>query len=151
VTTSKGDRSRTPTPTLPRERGREREGDRGRIRRIWLAIGWLGIGLVVFLSLTPRLPELGIEQGDKLGHFAAYALLMHWFAQIYSSRGSRWPWAIGLVALGVALELIQRWTGLRTFSYSDMVADSLGVGIGWLLAPPRLPSLLALAERWLAR
>lgn len=141
------DRAAPPSPASGGQRGRAST----RIRRIWLAVGWLGIALVVFLSLTPRPPDLGIEQGDKLGHFAAYAALMLWFAQIYRSRQSRWRWAIGLFALGVALELIQRWTGLRTFSYSDMAADSLGVGIGWLLAPPRLPSLLAAAERWLLR
>jgi hypothetical protein len=52
------------------------------------------------------------------------------------------------VALGIALEFVQGWTDYRTFEVADMVADALGVAVGWALAPPRLPNFLQLIEKF---
>lgn len=119
------------------------------LRHAWLALGWAGVAAIVYLSLMPNPPELGVEQGDKLEHVAAYGCLMFWFAQVFVARSSRWTVALALVALGVALEFAQRATGYRMFSVADMAADALGVLVGVWLAPPRTPSLLDLAQRWL--
>ena len=119
--------------------------------RIWLAVGWLGVVTVVWLSLMPEPPRLDIEQGDKLQHLAAYGSLMLWFAQVAVARSSRWRTAVALVGLGIALEYAQRATGYRTFSYADMAANAAGVACGWLLAPPRLPNALRVVERFAAR
>jgi VanZ family protein len=115
---------------------------------MWIAIGWFGIGLVIYLSLMRDPPGIDIEQGDKLGHIAAYATLMFWFAQLTDSWARRVVIAIALVALGVGLEFAQRETGYRTFDYADMAADAIGVGVGWLLASPRLPNLLSMLQRF---
>jgi VanZ family protein len=113
------------------------------LRRIWLAAGWFGVVGVVVLSLIPPPPEmLGVENEDKLGHIAAYGLLMWWFAQDVLAARRRAGMALALIALGVALEFLQGWGGLRSFSVADMVADAAGVAVGWALAPPRLPNLL---------
>lgn len=113
------------------------------LRRLWLAAGWLGVASVIVLSLIPAPPELlGVENEDKLGHVAAYAWLMWWFAQDLLTARRRAPAALALIALGVALEFVQGWGGIRIFSVSDMLADAVGVGVGWALAPPRLPNLL---------
>jgi VanZ family protein len=117
------------------------------VRRTWWAIGWLGIGAVVYLSLMPDPPALAVEQGDKLQHLAAYGTLMLWFAQLTDLRSWRRAAAIALVGLGIAMEFAQLATDYREFSYGDMVADALGVALGGLLAPPRLPNLLALTAR----
>lgn len=109
------------------------------------------MGLILYLSLTPTPPQIGIENGDKLGHLAAYGLVMLWFAQPYTALRQRIWLAIGMVALGVALEYAQRATGYRTFEVADMVADALGVAIGWLAAPPRLPNLLSWTKNNLFR
>ena len=50
--------------------------------------------------------------------------------------------AIGFIALGIALEFVQRWTGYRSFEVADMAADAAGVAVGWLIAPPRIPNYL---------
>jgi VanZ family protein len=118
-----------------------------RITGYWLTAGWLGVGLIVFLSLTPAPPQIGVENEDKLGHLAAYGLVTLWFTQIHTGLRQRIWLAVGMVALGIALEYAQRTTGYRSFDIADMVADAAGVAIGWLLAPPRLPNLLSWAEK----
>jgi len=117
-----------------------------RLNNYWQAAGWLGVGLIFYLSLTPIPPQVGIENGDKLGHLAAYSLTTLWFAQLYTGLRQRIWLALGMVALGIAMEYAQRATGYRSFEVADMVADALGVAIGWLAPPPRLPNLLAWME-----
>ena len=96
---------------------------RGRV--LWLALGWAMVAAVVWGSLTPAPPQAG---NDKIGHFAAYGVLMFWFAQLYLSRLAC---AAGFIALGIALEFAQGWLGYRSFELYDMVADALGVLLGW--------------------
>jgi VanZ family protein len=128
------------------------ETDRGWIRRAWLIVGWGGVAGIVVLSLMPGPPDLiPVEQGDKVEHVLAYGILMFWFAQIYVQHPGRAIAAALLVALGVGLEYVQGWTDYRDFSYSDMAADALGVGLGWLLAAPRTRNLLTFASSLLLR
>ena len=63
---------------------------RDAVRRAWLAVGWFGVGLVVFLSLTPTPPEVDLgAYTDKWEHLTAYALLMWWFCQLQTSLSSQ--------------------------------------------------------------
>ena len=101
---------------------------------------------IVYESLTPYPVELQVEQGDKLGHVAAYVALMSWFASLYEDAGERIACVLGCLALGVALEFAQRLTATRSFELADMAAGAVGVLIGLMLAPPRLPNYLRLAE-----
>ena len=112
----------------------------------------IGIGLVltvISLSLTPRPIEVPIAQGDKLGHVAAYATLMCWFAHLDSRYRARLAYAIAFVTLGVALEFVQRLVGYRSFDVNDMLASAIGVLAGWAAAPPRGPDVLGFLERTL--
>ncbi len=115
------------------------------MRALGLAIGWLMVAAIVWLSLTPSPPKLEVELSDKLGHFAAYGGLMFWFCQLHARRGSRLAYATAFVALGVALEFAQDATGYRSFEYYDMLANALGVLIGWsaaLIFPRVLPKTM---------
>jgi VanZ family protein len=107
------------------------------LRRCWIAIGWFGVVLLLYLSLTPRPPEIPVEQGDKLGHILAYATLTYWWAQLLVTMSQRLRLAAVLLALGIAIEFVQGWTGWRTFDYYDMLADAIGIAIGWAAAWPR--------------
>jgi VanZ family protein len=89
------------------------------------------VAAIVWLSLTPAPPKVDIESGDKLGHLAAYGVLMFWFAQLYLRRIA---YAAGFIAMGVALEFLQAWLGYRTLEALDMVANTAGVLLGWGLA-----------------
>jgi VanZ family protein len=117
------------------------------MRRLWLVLGWSLVLFVIYLSLTPEPVQVSVDHGDKYGHIFAYAMLMSWFANLYALSGRRMQFAAGFVALGIALEFVQGWTGYRSFEVADMAADAAGVGIGWLLAPPRLPNYLQGVER----
>ena len=119
-----------------------------RARHFWAAVGWALVLLVIYLSLTPAPIELPFEQGDKLSHALAYLALMSWFANLYATFRQRIAFAVGFIFLGVSLEFIQRGTGYRSFELADMAAGAVGVLIGWILAPPRTPNYLLVAERF---
>ena len=104
------------------------------MRVVLIAGGWLYAAAIVILSLTPKPPDLGFEYGDKLGHLAAYSLLMFWFGWLYSDRNTRLAYALGWIALGMGIEFAQGATGYRSFEFADMAANSLGVLLGWAIS-----------------
>ncbi|OIO75629.1 MAG: hypothetical protein AUJ88_07615 [Gallionellaceae bacterium CG1_02_56_997] len=117
-------------------------------RRVWLASGWLLVVLVVCLSLMPHPPEpLSFKNADKLEHVFSYAMLALWFCQLYRSVKLRAAVVIALVGSGVALEFVQGWTGYRMFDVLDMLADSVGVMLGWLLVLTPLGNLFVYIEK----
>lgn len=103
------------------------------LRAVWLAGGYLLAAAIVFFSLAPA-ATASLEEGwDKVYHLLAYMTLMLWFAQACERR--RWPMLASVcIGLGVLLEFAQRYSGYRTFSYDDMLANVGGVGAAWLLA-----------------
>ena len=118
---------------------------------MWQAIGLALLVFVVYQSLTPAPLEVELGEGNRLGHLAAYGTLMGWYSHLHERRGTRFGLALAFVAMGIALEFIQGSTGYRTLDPADAVANTFGVRLGWLFAPPRLPNFLALAERALER
>ena len=112
-----------------------------KLRALWLAIGWGLVAAILWLSVTPRPPDLGVEHGDKLGHFLAYGAVTLWFGQLYPRLATRAAYAAGFIAMGIALEFVQRWLGYRSFEVLDMVADAIGVVLGWTAASV-VPQLL---------
>ena len=86
---------------------------------------------IFWLSLTPRPPQIDVSQGDKLGHLAAYGLLMLLFCQSYAQKSTRIAYAVGFIAMGIAIEFLQKMTGYRTFDVFDMLANGTGVLLGW--------------------
>lgn len=120
-------------------------------RRAWLVAGWGFVALVVYLSLTPDpLPPAELGEID-VAHTAAYAWLAFWFAQL-QRRGTPWlAVAAGLCALGTGLELVQGWTGYRSFSYADMRDNILGVLAGLALAGTPLRGVLPALDARFAR
>ncbi len=121
-----------------------------RLRSLWIAIGWALVTAVVWLGLTPKLPEVGVlefNQSDKMGHLLAYAVLMGWFTQLYHHTATRLRYAVGFTLLGVVVELLQGLGGARHFDIADMIANLLGVMVGWGLALTPLDRFLFRVER----
>ena len=88
----------------------------------------------MWLSLTPNPPQVDFEESDKVGHLLAYGALILWFCYLYERTRVQAVYAAGFIAMGIALEFIQGATGYRTFEVLDMVANSLGVALGWAAA-----------------
>ncbi len=101
----------------------------------WLVIGLLLVAAVIYLSLTPVPPQLQLEFrfADKLEHLLTYSVLMFWFGQLTLQR-ARLLTAGLLILLGVAIEFLQGMTGFRQFDIFDMIANTLGVMLGYWLS-----------------
>lgn len=122
-----------------------------RYRFLWHAIGYALIMFVIYQSLTPAPMEIPGDEGSRLAHLAAYGTLMGWFSHLHARRRARITFALSFVAMGIVLEVIQGASGYRTTDAADAVANSVGVCIGWFLAPPRLPNFLLAVEGILDR
>lgn len=118
-----------------------------RFDRLWNILGVGFVLLVIYLSLTPELPDIAVSTNQKFGHVLAYGWLMLWFAQLYRSSRSRLALAAAFCALGIALEYLQGMTGFRGFEYSDMLLNSAGVVTGLALARTPLQNGLQRLER----
>lgn len=69
------------------------------------------------------------NNADKWLHVLAFAALALWFSGLYEAR-SFWRVAIGLVAFGAAIEVLQRVVGYRSADIFDLLADIVGIVIG---------------------
>ena len=106
-----------------------------KLRVSWLALGWLWVLCILYLSLMPHPPQpVYFWNADKLEHALAYGLLMLWFCQIYTLLWPRRLLAVLLIAMGIAIEYLQGETGYRTFDYADMLSNATGVAVGWAWA-----------------
>ena len=115
---------------------------------LWLGLGWLLVAGTVYLSLVPSPPTTDVVINDKLLHFATYCVLAGWFAGIY--RRARYPLiAVALLALGAALELLQRAGGERMGEWLDLAANAAGIGTGLGLALVGLAGWCGWLERLL--
>lgn len=113
----------------------------------WLMLGWVAVGVVVYLSLTSTPVRVTLAYGDKLGHLLAYALLMAWFVQIFQRRIWLLLHGVLLMMMGISLEFLQELYG-RYFEYADMVADGIGILLGsFVVLTPWRDSLLRLERR----
>ena len=98
-----------------------------------MILGWALILSVCFGSLVPGTAIPRWMPWDKLSHLFAYLGLMVWFCGMYPR--ARYPWvAAGLLLLGVTLEALQQLSGYRSFELQDMIANGLGLVLGWWLA-----------------
>ena len=113
--------------------------------RAWLAIWLVLVAIVAITSLVPsqRLPQAPFANVDKLEHFLAYAVLCGYAVMLFAHRRAQSLAALGLIALGIGLELAQGLlTATRTPSSADALANTLGVLAGLLLAPTPLARVL---------
>ena len=106
-----------------------------RYQKLWLAIGYALVTLVIYLSVTSNPPDPGINVPffDKMAHTLAYFAMMGWFAQIYHVKRQRIIYALSFVVLGVALEFVQSFDPARMAEFADMVANTSGVVIAILI------------------
>ena len=104
-----------------------------RFPMLWKALGWALVAAVVIGSLVPGEIVAAAHVSDKVMHAGAYGVLMVWFSGFY--RHAVYPViAIVLIALGLTLDLLQLLTPTRTFDLNDVLMNSAGVVVGFLLS-----------------
>ncbi|MDO8494693.1 MAG: VanZ family protein [Deltaproteobacteria bacterium] len=107
-------------------------------RIFWLLIGWLFVGLVIFISLTPSPPKvIPFPLQDKVLHFSNYLFIMFWFAVGCTTKKMKTWFLIGFILMGISLEFLQGLVPTRTFDFHDMLANTAGVLAGFVLAATR--------------
>lgn len=97
----------------------------------WRISFWLVIGLLLFLTITPTPPQpINLPQIDKIYHCAAFAGTTFLMLAAYGRTNQIWSIYVA-TALGVLIEVIQYFVPGRGFSIADMLADFVGVLIGF--------------------
>jgi VanZ family protein len=100
--------------------------------KFWLGIWIFGWCLCITLSLINP-PDVGvqIDNGDKIGHFLAYATLSAWAVMVFQNRRAQLLAACGLFTLGLLMEWLQgTLTVYRMMDMRDAMANTVGVLIG---------------------
>ena len=118
---------------------------------LWQVLGWvLVIGATVAsLMPGPQLPR--IPSGDKFMHTLTYAVLAVWFAGLYPRARYVWIGAL-LFFMGLAIEWAQGAMDLgRHRDYLDVLANSLGIGVGLTLALLWVGDWAQRMEEWARR
>lgn len=95
------------------------------------------------MSLWPKiqLPEFNLLSTDKLGHVAAYALLVWLILQGFQKQNRRnasWKEGLAIVCAatlyGAFIEFVQgNFIPGRLFGYDDMIANTAGAATAWVL------------------
>lgn len=101
---------------------------------LWLMIGLGMVAFVVYASLTTSPVTPGFRYSDKFLHVVGYFGLMSWFMQIYHEKKHQYMLAGCFIAMGIGLEFLQDLGGVRVFEFADMVANTTGVLIAWVLS-----------------
>ena len=100
--------------------------------RLWLALGLFGCGVLVYACLMPNPPQAQVQHFDKFEHFAAFALLSGWFANLLAPHYLRV--IVTMILLGALIEVAQSFTAHRSADWHDLMADAFGVVAGVALA-----------------
>ena len=97
-----------------------------KFKNLWLFIGIIQIGLTFYLCLRPT-PQVipRIEHLDKLFHFSAYLLLAGYQFNLLGIHKAKFI-LIYLMMQGMIIEILQFFTGYRSFEWLDMMANGAG-------------------------
>ena len=103
-------------------------------RLLWLLIGYAFIIFIFYGSLSSNPIEMDVQFFDKISHALSYFVLMGWFAQLYHQVKVKAVLAVMFIAMGISIEYLQQAGGVRYFEINDMLANTLGVVIAFVLS-----------------
>ena len=119
----------------------------------WLGAWWTMIALVIVGSLLPALLLPDLPAGsDKVEHLLGYAILSAMAVQLFATRRALLAAAIGLVLLGVGIEVAQdALTTTRQMDAWDALANTCGVVLGMATVLTPVRDALLRVDRRVAR
>ena len=100
-------------------------------RKTLLILYTLGI---ITISLLPSNGASTIKNLDKLGHFLAYAGMAILIFLTFGEKESRIAGVLGAILLGISLEMAQASIASRDRSFYDVIANTIGVGVGVVIS-----------------
>jgi VanZ family protein len=104
-------------------------------RRPWQWLLFVMVGVVCYLAMAPHPPKDADLGWDKLNHASAFAALA--LAGCFGFPGSRRAVLgvlLGLLALGGLIEIVQYFVPGRSCDWHDLLADTIGIICGAVLA-----------------
>lgn len=94
---------------------------------------WACLIAVFILATMPlHMPQFELSFADKLNHIFAFSVLFILFKKSYEV--TFWVAFGMLVTYGFLLECIQRFIPYRDFSWMDLIADAVGLSIGFIIS-----------------
>jgi len=124
--------------------------------KLWRLASFAGLGVVLTGTLIPPHwlwpddPRSAFSVSDKWLHGMTFAFLAVWFSGQYA-RSSYWRIALGLIAFGLLIEVLQRAVSYRSAESGDMLADAIGIGAGLLIAMAGAGGWSVHLETWLRK
>ena len=99
--------------------------------RLWLGLWIVAIVALIVICLVPldSLPPLPANS-DKLEHLFGYFVLSAAAVQLFANRRALSLAAVGLIVLGIGVEIAQGYTAYRSADPADALANTLGVLLG---------------------
>lgn len=127
--------------------------DPGRMRPLryhylWLFSSVILVGFVLYTTLMPGIAG-PVMLNDKMAHALAFGILMAWFSGIFELRFSP-RIALALLCFGILIEFLQLQLHYRSAELKDVLADLIGINIGWVLATIGLHRWAITLESWVA-
>jgi len=98
--------------------------------RAWRLAFFVSLVTVLVLSLLPTGPEVLTTGWDKTNHLVAFAVLA--LLGCWSFPGRARATLPALLAYGGLIELLQSLTAYRFAEWADLLADGIGIVLGWL-------------------
>jgi VanZ family protein len=113
----------------------------------WLTVGMLWWTLIAVFSLISS-PYIDMpDNTDKLYHAFAYSVLMGWWLQLFPRPRTRLLLAGIFIMFGFCIEVLQSFEPLRHFDLWDMLANTTGIFVAWLLGKTPLDQILYRLEK----
>ncbi|MCI0517788.1 MAG: VanZ family protein [Woeseiaceae bacterium] len=125
-----------------------------RYARAWGLLSIVCLALVMTATVVPADwlwpddPSLRFDLHDKWLHGLTFFGLALWFCGQFRPS-SYWRIAVGLLAFGVLIEIVQRAVSYRSAELLDLAADLAGIVAGMLLAVAGAGGWAPRFEDWL--
>lgn len=104
---------------------------------LWRSVLIISAAAIIYLATTSQPYPIPSAASDKVNHILAFFQLAVVTRLAWPALGKVWVIA-GLMAFGLAIEVVQAQLPYRTFAISDILADGVGIAIGLLPCPDLL-------------
>lgn len=102
--------------------------------KTWKVLGLIGLVLILIASILPQSGELpNIQHLDKILHLSVYMIASFYFHQLFKNNYF-FKVSIYLFLYSGLIELLQGLTESRSAEWQDLVANGIGLIIGYALS-----------------